>query len=295
MSCRQRKKRSVTAVDNSDSQSLVSEGPSLGVPPSTPLKRNPSKSRVSLSPLGKVTSPALPDTVNTYKDKLESCLQAVNQQAPNGLRNLDVTNGTSIASNMKEILLFLHSTVESEGRNSGSGGDATALYVCGGPGVGKTSAVLWCCEKVAAAYMNKSNDTDCLSPIKVYINANGILAGKATPTAVRNELSKTLGVKNGATAKAKIKKHLNTHRQVLFLVLDEVDALVRGAKGGAEKEFQTLMDWANDVDFPMALIGISNTTGNTEFERLQNAGKVRFFLHACRMRWCYMCMAVNGG
>jgi len=164
----------------------------------------------------------------------------------------------------------MNSVLDSEGRHSGSEQRPAALYVCGGPGVGKTSAVMWCCEKVASE--RGTSDPQCLTPFRIYINVNHVLGGQGgnNVDAVRRQLSNILGVKN--TKKA-IRDHLIKNRKLLFLILDEVDAFIQCA---AEKEFQTIMNWVHDEKFPMALIGISNTTGDVAFEQIQNIGEVSF-------------------
>jgi len=230
-------------------------------------------------PIGTNHTTPIADSKQTCKDKIQACLEALNlnHQEGSGIPTMDVSENSRIADNMKDLLSFLHASVQSEGRHSGSEGESTALYVGGGPGVGKTSAVKWCCKQVIAPWNNSDNSLapESKSPFFVHINVNHVLAGQSSGRSndpVRSELSQRLGVRLGT--KSQMRTYLNRTRKTLILILDEVDALVRNPSVRANQELANLMDSANDETVSMVLIGISNSVGDATYERLQNSGQV---------------------
>ena len=159
-------------------------------------------------------------------------------------------------------------------------GDAAALHVCGAPGIGKTSGVLGCCRKAISDV--SIADEDDLTPVLIHVNA-GHLASGADPTRqLLDTMSESLGMR-ACKNKASIEKHLKNKRKLALVVLDEIDMLVSGGKTqvaaellGTEAVVQTLLDWSNGTA-NVALIAISNSTGNDKFARLHSIGKVSFY------------------
>jgi hypothetical protein len=69
---------------------------------------------------------------------------------------------------------------------------------------------------------------------------------------------------------------------MILVVVDEIDLLVsessqmlEGRRPGTEGVIQTLLGYAQDESMPIALIGISNSSANNKYHRLNEIGKVR--------------------
>jgi Cdc6-like AAA superfamily ATPase len=81
--------------------------------------------------------------------------------------------------------------------------------------------------------------------------------------------------KNPTTLKQQLSRR---PKKLVILILDEIDALLSDSKSGvrskSEIALEEIVECAVDDNYPLALIGISNTIGSNKYERLQRIGKV---------------------
>jgi Cdc6-like AAA superfamily ATPase len=239
--------------------------------------------KVAQSPVLQWGPSPLPIIEGTAQEKLTTCLEAL-KQTHAAENNSFYRSGSQFASNLKTILAFVAASIASRGENGGNEGDPTALYVCGIPGIGKTSGVKWCCAK--AVEQASRNRTPKDPDIKVIHINGGFLSSATSPmTILLNELAKGTGMKNpGAQKTVNILKRIKSQNMVV-VVLDEIDLLVGKASTsvegtrllGAEGVVQTLLEWAGNEEIPIALIGISNSSANPKYDRLHKIGKVSIY------------------
>jgi Cdc6-like AAA superfamily ATPase len=222
---------------------------------------------------------SLPEIEGTAEEKLNACLDALSMtnQAES---NCFYRSGTHFASNLKTIQRFLSASIESRGVQGGDEGEPAALYVCGVPGVGKTSGVKWCCTK-AIEEAARNTDYDGPIPKVVHINAGHLSSASAPQGILLQALARAVGMSNpGSQKKHNILKRIK--KEMLLVVVDEIDLLVsksnqdvEGKLTGTEEVIQTLLGFAEEISMPIALIGISNSSANDKYHRLNNIGKVR--------------------
>jgi len=239
-----------------------------------------SASIVSQSPGGQADNVVpLPETKATDHEKLEACLEVLNTSYSAAAPCFMNSENSHFTSNLNKILNFLLSVFRSEGQNGGKKSKnesyAAALYICGVPGIGKTSGVNYCFKM---AVREASNDEDFEEPRRCHINAGHMKSVHSPMATIVNRMCGSLGLKT------KTKSHLISRlkRQtgpVLVVEIDEIDHLVSGGNdeklSAAEVAVNTLLEWANDPDYRLAVIGISNSSGNHQFVRLHDIGKVR--------------------
>lgn len=224
------------------------------------------------------TSP-LPEIEGTAEEKLTASLDALKMtnQAEN---NSFYRSGTHFASNLKTILKFLSASIESKGGHGGKEGEPAALYVCGVPGIGKTSGVRWCCTKAIEETMS-NNEYEGPIPTVVHINAGHLSSASKPEEILLEEFARALVMNKPENQKKNnILKHIR--KNMILVVVDEIDLLVsessqtpEGRLPGTEGVIQTLFGFARDETMPIALIGISNSSANNKYFRLNEIGKVR--------------------
>ena len=169
-----------------------------------------------------------------------------------------------LAQKLDEVKVFVHNALHSEGYRGMKESSAAALYVCGVPGIGKTTAVRCCCEKAILEFKG-----DC-QPKLCHINA-GHLSSSTTPDILVEKIKNETGLTPG------VLKH---EGKMLLLIVDEIDTLLSSNSkidppaSESEHALSMLLSWADDQDMHMALIGISNATGDSIFGRLQVMQKV---------------------
>jgi Cdc6-like AAA superfamily ATPase len=111
--------------------------------------------------------------------------------------------------------------ISSRGSHGESKQSEQVLYICGSTGVGKTTAVNWCCDETEEAVRQR-----------YFGGGNNILVGRvktvvtSNPTAILNEIAVTLGmgskVMTPRNHKAATIKRFTKHKGLVILVLDEV-------------------------------------------------------------------------
>ena len=67
-------------------------------------------------------------------------------------------------------------------------------------------------------------------------------------------------------------------KQVLVLILDEVDMLFKEHGGIGETWFRTLVEWAEDKELKFSMIGISNCVNDDNAIRVREIGHVSCLL-----------------
>lgn len=97
------------------------------------------------------------------------------------------------------------------------------------------------------------------------------------------KISKELKIDKEAdlrTFEAKFKK------EVLVLVLDEIDMLFKNHEGKGEDWFKELVRWAEDKELKFSMIGISNCVNDDSANRVRDFGHVSrtFFLDQRNIR-----------
>lgn len=234
--------------------------------------------RVSLSPLNASVKLTLPEFKGTDREKLRACLDSLKTASHANRPTFSNSKTSKFASNIRTVSSFLFAVIDSNGEYGGEDGDPAALYVCGAPGLGKTSGVTWCCDNAIASC--KANTPE---PKICHINA-ACLASEPNPLQyLLNELGEVVGIKARNPTTATIFRMLQRvkgkpKRTQVILVVDEIDALVSNNDGLSSKEvlLRTILEWVNNPDMQMALIGISNCINDDNTSRILEAGSVRY-------------------
>jgi hypothetical protein len=231
---------------------------------------SPFASCVSHSPLAEVRGTyTLPEFMGTDKDKLSACLLALSPSCDVYTLQFDSDGASHFEANLKSVETFLKSAVASKGQHGTRSSDPAALYICGVPGIGKTSGVTICCNKVI-------DDLGKNKPKVIRINA----ASLQSMNILQQEIGECLDLKKRNFNNDSIVRRLK--KCVLIAVVDEIDLLVstkandleRDKVAGTERIVKTILEWANDPTLGFILIGISNSCGNTKYARLQQLGNV---------------------
>jgi Cdc6-like AAA superfamily ATPase len=224
----------------------------------------------------------LPVIQGTDRERLVACIEALKQT--NDVDNFSYGNGESrFEQNLIRVTNFLSTAIATQGEHGGQPGLPTALYICGVPGIGKTSGVKWCCNKVIHE-VEKGNIRveGNWKPRLCEINATRLQHVKDPMKDLVESVAKALVLKEFSLrhVERKLKRG-----GLLILVVDEIDALVSLSKSGnggkptaSERVVQKLLEWTSDETMGLAVIGISNSTGNDKFCRLQELGKVSCWL-----------------
>ena len=216
-----------------------------------------------------------PEKKETIGEKLESC-QRVLQESQKTKKLSIVNNGkpSKLKVQVDDIQKFLNTAIASNGGHGETKSTKPILYICGSPGVGKTTAVDWCCEQ-AVVDVNQG-DLQCVDGLK-FSFVNGISTSDAK--AVLKEIAEGLNIKTKQMTVKLLMNYLKKNEDMLILVIDEVDNMVlaRGEsspKNQSEKLLQELCELASDPSYKFALIGISNAVDSMEAKRLKMIGMV---------------------
>lgn len=244
--------------------------------------------RVSMSPLYTREDSLEPTFSGTDHEKLRACGNALNTANHAARPTIINDRSSKFASNIRAVSTFLDAVVGSNGQHGGEAGEPTALYVCGAPGLGKTSGVKWCCINAVKSANHQASQTKVCN-----INA-GFLAKQTSPLqCVLSELGGCLGTKAAKPPTKAIKKMLKSsedkpNKTLIILVVDEIDALVSGRDTSTAGEacLRTLLAWANDPVMQIALIGISNCMNDAKTDRILELGSVS---RAQRLAWYSTC------
>jgi hypothetical protein len=240
------------------------------------ISENNESQRVSLSPLLHTSAAGSPHFEGTDHEKLYACLDALKSANYAAQPTFANDKTSKFASNIRAVSNFMLAVVNSNGQHGGEVGALTSLYVCGAPGLGKTSGVKWCCDNAVAILT-----PDAPKPTICSINAVYLASQRNPGQCLMNELGKCLGSKCADPRSTTIKNMLKSKNEkpntgVVIVVVDEIDALVshNGKSSNNEAVLQTLLEWANDPNMQMALIGISNSMNDEIAARILERGSV---------------------
>jgi AAA domain len=211
---------------------------------------------------------------STLREMLGKCSQHLQHLHACQLISKESTvNPSRFQRHVDDIGKFFKQMISSRGSHGESKQFERILYIRGSPGVGKTTAVNWCCDEAEEAVRRGE-----------FGGGNNILIGRVKtvvttdPTAILNEIAVALGMGSNIMTtknhKATIKK-FTKNKDLVILVLDEVDNMISGQGGresGSEKILQSLCDLALDSASNFSLVGISNVIGNKVGRKLQEKG-----------------------
>jgi AAA domain len=263
------------------SSSVSHHSPTLLKTTSSTKDKSPAKQRVSLSPMPPPMDNQeviIPLFEGSDKEKLSSCLDALHPAHRANMPTVCETTAekSNFATNISKVSNFVQSVMKSRGRN-GTGHvtdeSSAALYICGSPGLGKTSGVNWCCDNVA-----KSTASQQVKFKVCHVNA-AYLTSQATPlTLVINEVSKSLGMKTTQPSESAVLTSLRDTKKsaVLMIVIDEIDAFVTGGRRitAGRDCLRKLLSWANDPRLQIGLIGVSNCMNDDHVSEIGELGLV---------------------
>jgi len=209
-----------------------------------------------------------PEKKKDVGEKLLSCKRVL-QNAPR--RGKLSIVGSAVESKFKKqvnaIQNFLTTAISGTGSN--------ILYVCGSPGVGKSSAVDWSCSQ-AKKQVKAGNFKD----FKIF--SHGVIKSTSSndDRVFLNNLFDVLGLETNRSLSIQgLRKHLVKKKETFVtLIIDEVDNIVNTTKAGdtslnkTESLLGELCRVANDPDYPFSLIGIANSISSNETRRLRDIG-----------------------
>jgi len=201
------------------------------------------------------------------RDKLHQCIKSLNPQAISDSTTYDGSHLESkFASNKQELMNFLNTSLQSYQRDGC--GASSAIYLCGGPGTGKTTLVNHCIKLISESSEHKS--------VSLILNA----ATLQSPKNLLSEIAEKLGKKRSSGSDVisqalQLKPHRKTADPTLIIALDEIDFLLQGMGKGTEEIplLSTILQWASQPSHRFILIGISNSVGNESAKRLHNLVK----------------------
>ena len=257
---------------SSPSRIVDEEGAGLFSPEISPMQRTESAVDKLLALASAQKRACLPDRKRLSRSKLEACLEALGPKGATG--GIALVHDGNYAKSLAEVYTFLSAVVTSEGANGGCDFDPPALYVCGGPGTGKTSGVTWCCEEVIrekARSLKKGQS----KPVYAVMNAANISSGKQLWTGI----GRAFGLAN--TSPENVKKFLSRgqseYPKIKLLVIDEIDQLVCSPATGRSPTapaLKELFDLSRSGQGGFGLVGVSNAIVNQNYALLQELGQV---------------------
>jgi hypothetical protein len=231
-----------------------------------------------------------PDRMKTIGAKLKACQRALDTQFSlgtlSGVAGVGVSpeHQTLFQRNVVSLRNFLCAVVETEGARGEKRGDPAILYVCGAPGVGKTSAVQWACRETELWASEKQGLDNLLLPSFCFINAADMQTASNASKQITDKIADALSLKGKRRTREGVEKALEGGRSshsCLVMVVDEIELLLSERSktsavpsSSSETALKMLCEWSTAQNFRFALIGISNSIGNQHVKRLQRFGLV---------------------
>ena len=235
-----------------------------------------------------------PDRKKTIGEKLKACQGALDTQFSLGTLSgvagagVNPENQTLFQKNVGGLSNFLRAVVESAGAHGEERGDPASLYICGAPGVGKTSAVQWACKQTELWASNQQTFNSLLFPSFCFVNAADMQTTSNALKRIIEDIADALSLKGKCRTREGVEKALDSSQggrriySCLVMVVDEIDMLLSerskistAASSTGEVALKMLCEWSATKNFRFALIGVSNSVGNQRVRRLQQFGLVR--------------------
>jgi len=236
----------------------------------------------------------LPEKEVTLREKLQCCLQVLHPSYD--ANSLSHGNGHSshLSSSVEEVRGFLQNVIRTWGAQSDSDNQASAatLYICGGPGTGKTSTVKHLCQEMSQwsiehreeLLKDKSIKKWNIIPSFCFVNVAHIQNSTISDSAgasngILKRIARSLDISGNADEQG-VEKRLdaknNFNKRVLILVLDEVDMLLSAGSGAASGKtlLKKLMQWSANPHYLFAMIGISNSIDDKRARSLSELGTI---------------------
>ncbi len=231
---------------------------------------------VTLSP---EPSFALPEFGGTDKERLRACLNALKLHHSIGLLRFDPDGTSSLRANLARVENFLTGVFKKRSQDFYLHDDeddtaSAALYVCGEPGVGKTTGVMYCCDKLKEEEAVHGFDVRIIK-----VTANDLKDSNDLHDAMASAL-KTTASKKTIISKLKVKQFAGKNKPVfLVFLVDEIDMMLSGSDivhphRKSELVIMELLEFANNAELNFALIGLANSTGDDKYGKLHQLGKV---------------------
>jgi len=203
----------------------------------------------------------------SLRDKLQQCIKSLNPQAISDSTTYDGSHLESkFTSNKQELMNFLKTSLQSYQRDGC--GASSAIYLCGGPGTGKTTLVNHCIKLISESSEHKS--------VSLILNA----ATLQSPNNLLSEIAEKLGKKRSSASETigqalQLKPNRKTTDSTLIVALDEIDFLLQGIQRTKDESslLNTILQWASQPSYRLILIGISNSVGDECAKRLHNLVK----------------------
>jgi Cdc6-like AAA superfamily ATPase len=160
-----------------------------------------------------------------------------------------------------------------------------ALFICGAPGIGKTTAVNYCCQLLQGSDDGIWRSRD-VTPVVVHVNCAQLAAGGDVLKIVKEKMWKACDAYSSVVYdEKKMRKILTSTEQsdpkrFVILVLDEIDQLVHretlsdNPQNKGERLIDSMGVWSGDSNFRFAVIGIGNTMNGPKYRRVQTLLKV---------------------
>ena len=210
----------------------------------------------------------LPDQKLSYKDKLEYCKLTLHPSYTPKTERLASTSNSVVEKLEGEIKLFMQRAIntgyEIDGMTATSPG---FMYICGGPGTGKTTAVAACSQLLAKWSKEMGATKPCYCHINMASNAS------KSAGAIQKEMFKRMAKKLEIDQKSSQVDFMNQFRKKgMILLVDEIDMLFKNHGGSGEEWFSTLIEWCEDKELPFNMIGISNSVNDKSAKKIRELG-----------------------
>jgi ATPase family associated with various cellular activities (AAA) len=206
--------------------------------------------------------------VQSIGDALQESLYVMQASyKPKSALQFDVEGDSKYNTQVNEILKFLGNALDNVNGKYQDNSNNT-LYVCGSPGVGKTTAVNWCCDRLQGP-----STQICRINSASYRDMRFFLA----------DIFENLGIRMKNPSIKGLGEIMKKRCMSVVLVIDEIDSLI-STKGisslnsQSEKLLQELCATVKETSSKIVLIGISNAVESNEAKKLKALGLVRFML-----------------
>ena len=207
----------------------------------------------------------LPDQQLSYKDKLEYSKLTLHPSYKLKNERLSSTSNSVVEQLESEIKLFMTRAMgtgyEIEGMSAQSPG---FMYICGGPGTGKTTAVAACSEQLPKWAKDKGFIKPCYCHINMASNAS--MSSGIIMKQMLKSMAKKLQIDKNSDLAVFEKQFRN---KGMILVVDEIDMLFKNHGGSGEEWFAKLIQWCEDKELPFSMIGISNSVNDASATKIR--------------------------